>query len=547
VKTLKKIFEPILISSVILAMAIANVWQVIYYWWHNPSGTIYIGIAHYYQDYLYYLSQVTQGAMGSWMVRNIMTSEPIPATPLWWTNILLGKISWMTGIPVWKTYDYAIIVTSLISLILTYYGAKILYPKNAALRIGTFLAATLTTDFYTVMRNPDGSISINPYVYFYNYTGSLNRLGGVVHLMLQNIFSLGVILAAAEIFQVIFNDSGDSKKLIRLTIITGILAFGLTYINPMYIAVDAIAIAVTAVLFLIIKPHRLKSIGRLLLVGIIIGVPLLIPTSVMLQTFTIPFYQYFRAWEASVWSVNQTIFFSSALFVAILFPVGIIPFIRRFDPLRVLGLIWALLPVYLYFSPIPLRLGLPYFRLHQPPSYLIFGAVIAEALYVPGAVLGLLNKKITIPLFCLLLTVFIALQLPMIRMEILQRMENTALPNWINHVDQDTYNGLLFLKKLPGNGIAMGLNNIEFLIPVVSGKTVYAAHLSLTLGYGNKIADVARFITAKMSENEAHDFLITKNIRYILWRKVDGIYGFTNYPFLKLIYENPGIEIYTLK
>src|SRR4030042_5591460 len=166
---IKKLPEPVFIILFIAGMTAVNLWHVIYYSFNRPFNTIYIGITHHYEDYFYYLSQLTQGARGAWEVRNLYTTEAIPPTPLWWTNILLGKLSGLSGIPPWVVYDATLYLVTVLSLLALYWAAKKLYPDNPHKRLAAFLVAVLATCGYTYAQNPEGAKTISPIVYFYNY------------------------------------------------------------------------------------------------------------------------------------------------------------------------------------------------------------------------------------------------------------------------------------------------------------------------------------------------------------------------------------------
>jgi len=60
--------------------------------------------------------------------------------------------------------------------------------------------------------------------------------------------------------------------------------------------------------------------------------------------------------------------------------LGIFQYLKKATPLRILGLIWIIIPVIAYFTDIPARLTLPYFRLTQPPNYVISAALTAEGI-----------------------------------------------------------------------------------------------------------------------------------------------------------------------
>lgn len=545
--TIKKHVETVLVAALVLILTVANSWHIIAPYFSTPPGRVYVGISHYHEDYFYYLSQMTQGSLGSWTVKNLYSSEPIMAVPLWWPNILLGKIQAVTGLYPWTVYDLSVFLAAGASLIVLYGVSRKLFPHDPVRRITTFVVASFTTCYYLVQRNTEGRLFINPYQFFYNYTESLNRLGGVFHLILQNILTVGVILGAAAVLTHVFVKPLPVKSFAKTLAATSLLVFLLMFINPVYILVDAAAVSVTAVLYLLLKRPGLKKIGTLLISSAVVGLPLLIPYAVMTRAFTDPFYQYFRWWEATVYPTNPIIFTYSMGPIIIFVILGLIPFLKKATPLKILGLVWTIVPILMYFSPLPKMLQIPHFRLLQPPVYIFLGAMAVEGMMLPGAILTrLLKKNLRLPIFFLILVPYLSFQIPMIIHEINARTTNAAFTGWLNYLEPGVVEGLTWLKRQPHDGIAIGVNNMEVIIPAISGQTVYEGHHSLTFGYNEKVVTNAKFFSGQMSAQEAGEFLKGNRVGYVVWRNADGDPQFLPraYPFLNTVYANPSMTVF---
>ncbi len=388
-----------------------------------------------------------------------------------------------------------------------------------------------------------------------------------MHLILQNILSLGSILIFGSILTKVKESPGVTKPIALRVLILAVILSLLTLINPLYTASNALAMVLAGIIIFITRP----SIRRLLLlvvIGFILAVSLIPSAHALIQTFNIPYYQYFRWWENQIRPTNWYIFSHSVGPILLFATAGLIPFLWKLPPLRTLGVIWAIVPIALYFSPIPNRLGIPYFRLPQPPSYVILAALAVEGMYLPGFLLSRLNvlirsKRTSIPsesnssesvnsillgIFYIFLIPYLAFQLPMIREEIRARTNNYTLTSWMNHLDPGVIEGLTVLGRQPKTKIALSINNLELLTPVISGQTMYVAHHSLTYEYPKKIADAVLFFTRQMDADTAKNFLATHNIGYILWKKADGDVNLlkVQYPFLKSLYENTSIVVFTL-
>lgn len=528
-------------------MTVLNLWHIIYYFFNRPPGTTFIGISHHYEDYFYYLSQVTQGMTGSWATQNLYTTEPIPPTPLWWTNILLGKIAALFHLTPWAVFDGALFVTTALSVYVFYWAARKLYPTDIHKRLAVLIVASLSTCGYTYIQNQIGETVISPIVYFYNYTSSLNRLGGVVHLMLQNILSVIMVFNYADIISLIFWRENHPRKLVFSTLIVSVSAFLLAFINPVYIIFNAACMAIVTIGAVVIK-FNLRKILKLLVVGLIITIPMIIPYLLMQEAFKVPFYQYFRWWESSVLRAplyNFIYSYGPLLYIA---PLGIIPFLLKKSPLRALGFFWALLPPLIYWTDIPAKISIPVFRINQPATYIILGAFAVEAFYLVSALIGKITRKwILIPaVLWSLTTIYLVYQMPMIAEEVRARKENYTLVSWLNHISNDLIDGLVTLRTFPRDKNFLAFNNLELLVPAISGQRIYAAHRSLTLEYPRKIAEIAVFYTNQDDAGQGKYFLESNNIGWVLWKKSDGDWTAfeKNYPFLTKWYENPALLVY---
>jgi hypothetical protein len=545
---LKRLLEPLFITIIISIATIVNFWHVIWGYLHRPPGTIFIGISHYYQDYFYYLSQVTQGIQGNLMVRNLYTTEKIPATPLWLVNIAIGKLAAIFNLRPWTAYDATIVAASIFSLYLLYYAAKKIFPDNLTARISAFAVAVFSTCFYKTITDPTGNTTIKPIDYFYSYTLSLNRLGGVAHLLIQNILSLGVILSYGLILKLIFAPAITPAKITQKILIFAITISVLMLINPLYVAVDTVAIIITTILYFLRYP-KWKRFGFILITAVLTGAILIIPTIIISQSFNIPFYQYFRWWESTVRTINAQTFFMSMGIVLPFSIIGIIPFLKKASPIRILGFIWILIPISLYFSDIPHRLMLPYFRLTQPPAYIFIAALCIEGMMLIANIFRFIPiSKIQTLIFSGILVTFLSFQIPMIQKEVMLRRSAVMMDSWLNYADPKLIEGLDYLSRQPHLKNVLAFNLLESLIPAVTGQTVYAGHESLTVNYGGKIVEATHFFTCAMSPPEAKSFLINNNIGFVAWKNIDGDpIRYTNcYPFLNKLYTNPSLTIFTI-
>jgi hypothetical protein len=541
-KNIRPLIEPVIVSVIILIASVTNMWHVFYYALHRTPNTIFIGISHYYQDYFYYLSQVTQGARGAWMVKNLYTTENIPASPLWLTNILIGKCAALFHLYPWTAFDVSLFAVSMISLFLLYKTARLMFPNDPVLRVSAFFISVITTCYYLVQKKPDGTTFINPYQYFYNYTESLNRLGGVVHLILQNVLSLSGLLIFNSCLLIMKDPSKTTKHLTKAAVLFSLCMTGLLFINPIYVAVDALVFTMAGLIVLLPSISK-NTMKKLLFLSLVTGIPMCIPAIATIQTFSVPFYQYFRWWETTINPTNYIIFLYSMGPIAILSVLGLVGYVKRGGILRLLGFLYTLTPILLYFSPIPDILAIPKFRLMQPPAYIFLGAAAVECFLYPDLIIGYFTKIKRTVIFFIILALYSAFQLPMIQKEMQARLQNVTLDSWVNHLDINLYNGLKTIADDKTQSVVLAFNNLEHLVPVLTGHPVYVGHSSLTYSYSTKIKETADFYSMHMTESEAKQFIESNKIKYILWRKKDGLSPLS-YSFLTLRFENSALIVY---
>lgn len=544
-----KLTEILVVISTIFIFSILNLWHVIKFSLVRPPETVYIGVTHFHEDYFYYLSQVAQGAEGSWKTSNLFTSESVPPVSLWLPNILLGKIASVLNAYPWTIYNWALFLVSVITLFLTYLFCRRLYTGSDRLtifkRTGAFIIAVTTSMAYSIKFDPDGIISIATKSYFYNFTASLNRIGGVFHLVLQNALSISVLLIGSDIIGLLIKKETGLKTLMR-TILLSILLVALTLINPVYTLINLISLAISAVILLWGKPDiRLSS--KILYLALVALTPLLIPYAVIRGALQNDFYRYFRSWEATIKPASTGEVIGSMGMIFYLALPGLGFYLKKLTVLRSVTLAWLLVQFILYFSPVPGYLRIPYFRLLQPPSYTVMGVAAMEILILPYHLLHRFRyAKTGIIVSAIFVGLYVSLQVPAIRSELDARLQNHILPSWLNNVERETMAGLLFLKSKPA-GLTLSIGNLELLVPVVSVKPVYVGHSSLTLDYPRKIGLAAKFFSRNMTPVEAREFLNRENIKYIISRNdnVDSAALSLKVPDMAVIYKNKTVTVWT--
>lgn len=488
-----------------LVFAAINLIDLITYFVKKPPNTIYLGITHWYEDFFYYLSTFAQGASNSWLVQNLFTSEDIPATLNWSFNLLLGKLGGLLGLAPWTTYHISLIAFSLAYILLVFVALTYIYPQSRLHRWTAYLVAI---------------ISSGPVTFFYSYTTPLNRLGGVPHLIAQNILALLALLVYSSILT---KTSSRGLLLKKSFLLAGVMAV-LFIINPVYVLTTLAAIVIASLFYR--SRHLIIPLGLLA----IVLVPLVV---YQLRVFSHPFYQYFRLWEASVPPIPFFTLIRSYGLIIFFAAFGLPFFLKQKTPLRILGVTYAIAPIVAYYAGVPKLLTLPYFRFLEPPAYVFFGALAAEGLFHIAR-----GKK----LFLLLGAVYIITQLPGLYREANQKTNYYYLNSHLNYVPRDLWDGISRIQTLPDNGVVLASGTLELFVPFLTGRTVYSAHRSLTLDYERKVNNVQQFYSGSLPPKDAQDFLTGNRITLIVW---PHDFGNAAYPFLKLLFTNTSLSIYT--
>lgn len=511
----------LIVLGVAVFFSSLNLFHVLYWAMRTPPNTIFMGISHWYEDYFFYLSLLIQGQMGTHRLTNLYTTEPVPIGINWSINFALGILSRVTTIPVWVVYDGSIFLFSIIYIFLAYWILRRLFPANALLSMSALLvtlASSTTVPF------------------FYSYTPALNRLGGIAHHVAQNIMSLASIFLFAQILDSIKTKHLPLGKLIVLCSILLVLFSTSSF----YVVVD-MAVFVAASSVVLIQTRSLQFVKRIAVVFVALAVPLALLSRTQVELLKDPFWQFVRGWEANQPIVDFGTFFRSMGLLALIIPIGIGPFLARGGTLRTIGTIFAFGQIALYFSPIPRWLGLPAFRILQPAAYVFFGAIAVSGL----SVLASIAKRKQTLLFGVFVAGFLSLQIPGLVSEVQARVNAYYNNSPLNFVDRQTYEGLLYLKKLPLQDTVLAFYALETLVPAISGHRVYAGHGTLTIDYATKIGNVTAFYSFAYTAGEARRFLTDNNIGFVLWQNDVGVAN--RYPFLVPVYENPSFTIFSIK
>lgn len=501
-----------MVPVVIIATAalIANFWHVLRQWYANPSGSFFVGITHYYGDYFLYASQITQGIRGNWLfARQLFTDEPFAATWIYWPNVLIGRMGSIVTRNPFLLYLTSLVLFTVVLCWLLWHIADDVFPKNRAARVTAFLFALSASNF------PDLAswFAGNPLTLvgntWFSPTPALNRLGGVPHQTLQTILLLTVIH--------MYTRSIDPKT-DRIPVILRFVAFGFLCFVSATVAPTQMVLVSAA-----IGAHVLYRYSRASAVRAAIGV-----AAAALGAFLVN-----RAFDGSpifvaakAWETGQTVSVSVPGFlvaigpIILLIPFGIRSFVRRISPIRFLLVVYGVLSVIVFFSPIPALLSTSSVRWLHPASYLFLPLLAAEG----TVALSRAAKRYASTVFFLLISLYMVLTVPAILAQIKARESADYLSGPLNHIPAPVVKTLRELSDLP-DGVVLTSPDLPYdvMIPAFTGRTSFTGHLIHTSDSARKEALRRAYFEGSMTEDEKRRFLAAHRIRYILTEGSAGL------------------------
>ncbi len=487
---------------------------------HQKSGEVYLGTIHYYEDYFFYLSHFFQGAHGAWLTANRYTSELTEPSFLFWPNILFGKIGGLLGLTPIFSYNAAVFLLSFFILIVMYQIFRRVFslsPGRSALAL--IFAATGTSIMNHILVN--GRPMWYPFELWKTPDFAFDRLGGVPHQLVQTLLFL--------LLTFFWFSKNKNRPVVSL-----FLVILLTSLNPVMSALFLGAALVTS---------RNKT-QLLMLVVSLVG-------------FFVTFFFYNTTIntqphiQSKLWEVTQQIY-TTPLFLllsigplSVLAILGLIPTIKRRRPVDVFVVILLVICYGLVFTPIPVKAGISSSRILFPALYVFWGALALEGIQYA-------SKRVP-PLRLILIAIFFLLTIPTLNWEISEKLlvkPEERMP--LLYLPTDVYGGF---QKLAALGtyddvvLANPLSHMDTMVPAFSGHTGFTGHPFATIQSTQKREIATRLFLRQMNATQAQQFLVNNRIAYVFFSQFDGdTTQFQNaYPFLKEVYQTPGVTIFLTK
>lgn len=520
---------------VILLSILASLGASITYFsfvFHTPSQTINLGATHYWEDYMYYISQFTQGAHGAWLNHAMYTEEAIPPTLLHEPNILLGKIGGIFHLTSMDTYNIGSIVLVFLFLILTYYCLKKLFPKPIY-AIPAFLFFLFSASLMN--RLPDGApYRFFPFLLWNTPHYMFERLNMPPHYLIINIlFLLSLLLLFTR----------HQKAWMNMTIL-GML-FALTILHPVASTLLVGTYWLTTICW---KDHRDWKKTWFLTTGYLFGICYLA---------SLYFTNNFGALmivEAQWQDRTNLPFLLKSIGPIVPFAMlGMLFRLKKASAIERFGII--LLPgVYITFLlPISEHLGISNARLLFPAQYLFWGWFAGVGLYETA---GWLKSFVTYKkevVVALLFSVFFISVAPTIIWELQQKLAIAdAATGSMYYLPKTTYTAFQFLEQtFPYDALVVG-NPLSFMdtrIPALSGHKTITGQRYATIKYEEKKAKVNALFSLSLSQDDALVWLTSHHVTYVLFTQYDGdVSAFqSHYPFLTPIFSTPTATVFKIQ
>lgn len=542
--------EILIVGLIIVFFLLLNSLNFIVKALSTPPDMIFLGTVHWEGDYFYYLSQFAQGRENWFLSYDLYTTDFHKKTLVGFANVFLGHVFSLVGIDQFGAYQLSIVFFGLLFLLFSYLLLREIFPgrekSQKVKRLIAFILFAGNNAFPRIVE--EGGKKIISYSDFWFNPGlPFYRLGGVPHHLIERSMIVGTMLLAVYWWK--------KKKFTQISLFTfSLLGFVLGGIDPVHFLLGSATLLITA--FFISPVWRqilhslvliLKKLIRFLFPGILpislltrsisslqpsvinnkqstiniishffpfiffflAGAPIVI---YLKQLFILPPYSQLALWEAAgQMNLRLTDFMIGIGPVAYLCIPGLIIFIKNINPAKLLGIVFTLLAVIIFFSPLPMLLGVVNVRFLSVVIILFASAFSAEIITFLGKLIG---KKENLYSLILLILVFI----PIILTFFVQ-IQSRIKPDFGNSFYYLPKQAFDILKK--AGRISTEKDNFLVLwpfnwpFPGVSGRRSFEGHSLLTINFAVKEKKSYEFFY-KMNEESMKVFLADNKIDYII-------------------------------
>jgi hypothetical protein len=556
IRNTKEIFA---VSSITLLITVLTTINLITQFFRAPADHVFVGLAHYWEDYYYYLDQFYQGAHGAWLTVNNFTIEKFPPTLIYFNHILLGKIGGLFHLTSYTSFNISVIVLKILLVVLSYLIIRKFTPKRITHRIYVFIIYLFSTSLPLLSESSDGNISIGSARVFRTSNVIMTRFGNVPDSLMRNvIFICLFLLIAAFITRYKKTLAGGQKLLGKKTIVHAIIiSFLLIFLTMSDATKTAVLLSGAGVLLLweIVSAKSLRNYIPCILLFIFMALPSCV---VILNLYKM--IDGDLVYQAAIqWDINENLrqlkfLFEHPIFFIISYGtlgifslIGLHSYIKKEKNIyESYGLVLFIICFVGYLLPWHKIAPVPSFRFLFPVVYIFAASIAFQGFLV---IERILKKDILLVLLVLYLIPNV------INFSNSVRVNSQPLkePNFhFAYLPTDLYKGLNALESLkPKDAIVIANphTSMDILIPGLTGKKTYSGHILMTLNEKKKDVLADAFIYKWTDQKQAAKFMKENDISYLFLTSYDGDADQIkrDYKFLTVVYENPMVTIFMPK
>jgi len=525
---------------------------------YRPSGSVFIGMTGYFEDFYYYLDQFYQGKQGNWLTENRFSIERFPPTLVYFDNVLLGKLGGIIGFESYESYNFFGLLFKLLFIIGSFLVIKKIFPTSFDKQMTAFLIFLCSTGFPNIIIQNGAIIVRQPTEIFRSANLALARFGTSPSGMLVNFLFVVLFLVVLSVYQKELKNIGNTnhslKQLLQSKIniffVVGIiLAFSLMIFADPVIALLFLLTIFSILLINKISPKRMPRFYTIVLLLIVLcaGLGLIFILNVQADTV----YRLADSWDVTQYlaQVKSLGVFSILKGFSLLLPfglVGLFLMIKKKEKTiyEQFGIIIVCISLIGYSVPLIFHISVLGFRFLSPSIYIFFSVFVLFAFEY-------IASKITIKnLYTILLVGYFGINLVGYFRAWSDEFKPLTEPySHFAYIPTDLYKGLVFLRNarpLDGNVLASSTTSIDLMIPGIAGRYTFSGHSLTTYNAQTKDNNSSKFFFEWTDEQVARNFLRSNNIRFIFVtvysQAVNRIDVF--YPFLTVVYANPMVTIY---
>lgn len=541
---LKKIIPVICLAIV---FSIINVLHIIIGIAKTTVSYKYLATGHYYLDYFYYLVPITEGQNGKWLFENYYSHDELFKTILGpWQYLIYGKIGKLFHLDPIATYWFFVVTLGIIACLFLYILIdKLIKNQSLLVKISALIITISAAPFFKIEKWIEG-IKIIPFGFWNDRATLFQRIGVIPHHTMALICTIIILLLYTDFLENHIYYS-VKRKLLQTAIILLLVFFVLTF-TP-YQAVLLVATFILSGLIIFVK--KIKNRNKQQIVDYFIWWSILIFGILTLGLLIKGEYQkldfFIRLSKTEInWQIYPKIIDLLLVIgpVILFVPFGIKKYWGKMTAIKGVFLIYIIIGLIFFYSPLALYLGTTNSRFLNPLNYILYAVLAVLGMKAISQKAKKHSNTIFIGLFILLIIVFIPGNLN----NFTNTMKDNNIFSSLTYLPQPIIKGFDMLKTYSRDKVVLTSPSmmIGSLVPIFSNKRVYIGRYFPTPNYQEKAYLADRFYLGQMSSKEGFGFLYQNNIDYVILTSLEAYSKETisNYPFLKLIYKNPKILIW---